>query len=377
MKGRSKRRAVGLTMLLTALVLPSAGQAPVSAPVDQWRHFRGSSPLQGVSSSAVPDDLDVLWTYDTGDTIDSSAAIADGRVYVGVGNGDLIALDFESGELAWTHATGSFFGESSPAVEDGVVYIGDLDGVLHAVRADDGEGLWTFQTGSEIKSSPIVAEGLVLMASYDTSLYAVDAKTGELRWSVQTDGMVHATPAVLDGLAFITGCDGMFRALRLEDGSEAYRIVVGSYTAASPMLDGDRAYFGTFDYEVLALDLGRRSILWSYSHPDRAFPFYSSAALAGDLVILGGRDKFVTALRAESGEAAWLFETHARVDSSPVIAGGRVYVGSSDGRLYVLDAMTGEKRWEFNAGAAITASPSIASGRVVVSATDGVVYAFG
>ena len=217
----------------------------------------------------------------------------------------------------------------------------------------------------------------VLIGSYDGHLYGLDAKTGRQRWKAQTQGQVHATPAVQDGLAFIAGCDSIFRAIRVTDGREMFQIPSGAYTGASPVLDGDRAYFGTFEFEVLALDLKRRRIAWRYAPADARFPFYSSAALANGRVIVGGRDKVVHALDTATGKPAWTFTTRARVDSSPVVAGGRIYIGSSDHRLYVLDAISGAKIWEFDTGAAITASPAIASGKVVIGTQDGTVYVFG
>ena len=369
--------------LLLVATLPATAQGPVAAPATEWRQFRGNAQLTGVSASTPPATLELLWTYDAGEVIDSSAAIADGVVYVGGGDGDLIALDLASGALRWKYATGNLIGESSPAVGPGIggaVYIGDLGGILHAVSPRDGKALWTFKTASEIKSSPVIVHGanpVVLVGSYDGHLYALDARTGRLRWKVLTKGQVHATPAVQDGLAFVAGCDAVFRAIRIADGSEAYQIESGAYTASSPVLEGDRAYFGTFNYEVLALDLKRRTVLWRYSQPDAQFPYYSSAALSSGRVILGGRDKIVHAIDTATGKAAWTFATRARVDSSPVVAAGRVYVGSSDGRLYVLDAASGEKLSEFDTGAAITASPAVAGGRVVVGAQDGRLYVFG
>jgi outer membrane protein assembly factor BamB len=120
-----------------------------------------------------------------------------------------------------------------------------------------------------------------------------------------------------------------------------------------------------------------RKVAWRYRDPDRQFPYYSSAALSGKRVIIGGRDKAIHSLDAATGKSAWKFLTRARVDSSPVVAGGRVYVGSSDGRLYVLDEATGRKQAEFDTGDAITASPTIAAGRVIVGSTDGRLYCFG
>jgi outer membrane protein assembly factor BamB len=161
------------------------------------------------------------------------------------------------------------------------------------------------------------------------------------------------------------------------DGKEMFLVESGAYTGASPVLDGERAYFGTFNYEVLALDLKARRIAWRYADPDTRFPYYSSGALVNGRMILGGRDKIVRALDVRTGKEAWRFATRARVDSSPVIAGGRVYIGSSDGKLYVLDAATGKKISEFDAGAGLTASPAIAGGRVIIGSQDGTLYALG
>ena len=355
----------------------SAGTAAIS-PAGEWRSFRGSYPQTGVSAATPPATLKPLWTFQAGETIESSAAIAGGVVYVGSGDGELIALDFASGAVKWRYKTGTnLLGESSPAVADGAVFVGDLGGVLHAVNAADGKPLWTFKANSEIKASPTVVDGVVLVGSYDGHLYAVDARTGKQRWKVLTNGQVHATAAVSNGLTFVAGCDAVFRAIRISDGREMYSIESGAYTGASPVVVGDRAWFGTFENEVLSLDLKARKILWRFADPEREFPFYSSAALYDDKIILGGRDKFVRALDAATGTLVWILATRARVDSSPVVAGGRVYIGSSDNRLYVLDAATGKKLSEFTAGGAITASPAVADGKVVIGAHDGTVYVLG
>jgi outer membrane protein assembly factor BamB len=369
------RQFVYLT-IFAALVASSALSAQQGSSAG-WPQFRGNPRLTGVAGSAPPATLKLLWSHETRDMIDSSPAVAGGAVYVGLGNGELVAVDLATGGLRWKYASGNIGGESSPAVWQDMVYFGDLDGVVHAVGAADGRRIWTFKTSAEIKASPVVASGLVVIGSYDTHLYALDARTGALRWKFQTKGQVHATPAVVGDLLFIAGCDGVFRAIRVADGRQAYAIETGSYTGASPVIEGDRAYFGTFDYEVLALDLKARKVIWRYANPDRKFPFYSSAALDRGRVILGGRDKFVHAIDAASGRKAWTFETRARVDSSPAVAGGRVYVGSGDGRFYVLDQASGRKLWEFETGSGITASPAIVDGKVVVASTDGVIYCFG
>lgn len=188
---------------------------------------------------------------------------------------------------------------------------------------------------------------------------------------------MHATCPVADGVAFVAGCDGDLRAIRLADGGQVFALTSGGYTGASPALHAGRAYYGTFEDEVLGVDLRSRKVLWRYTHAERRFPFYSSAALGGGLAVVGGRDRMVHALDLATGKPAWTFPTRARVDSSPAIAGGRVYLGSGDRRLYALDLATGKVLESFEAGAGITASPAIAAGRLVVAAVDGQVYCFG
>lgn len=344
---------------------------------DAWPQFRGGYNLTGVSPATVPDNLKLLWTFDAGDIIESSAAIADGTVYVGTGKGELVAVDLQSGQAKWRYKTTEAVGESSPAVGGGMVFVGDLQGVFHAVNASNGKGVWSYKTGAEIKSSPVIVGDRVLIGSYDGTLYCFNMRDGKTLWTVKTDNYVHCTPAVVDGIAYIAGCDEIFRGIRVADGREVLKMPAGGYTGASPTMVNGMAYFGNFNNEVVSLNLKTKRMAWRYTHPQRQFPFYSSAAFLNGRVILGGRDKMIHCLNAVTGKAFWTFRTNARVESSPAIIGNRVFVGSNDGRFYALDVMKGTKLWEFNAGGAVSASPAVAAGRIVVGDQNGKLYCFG
>jgi len=371
-----------MTMIRTTVALLALGVLAASAqsPSASWPQFRNTPTLSGVAAVALPASLRVQWRYEAGSAVESSAAIVDGTAYVGTSAGELLALDAATGALKWkyTGANADYgIGESSPAVAGGTVYIGDLEGVFHAVDAATGRAKWTFRTKAEIKSSPVVAGNRVLIGSYDGSLYALDVASGRELWKVTTDNYVHATPAIWNGVAYFGGCDEYFHGVRLSDGEQVVQLSTEAYTAASALLVDGVAYFGTFANDVVAVDIRAKRVTWRYMDPDRQFPFYSSAAFANGLVILGGRDKFVRAIDAATGQQRWAFATRARVDSSPAIAGSRVVVGSGDGKVYVLDLETGREVWSFEAGAGFTASPAIAGGRIVIGDIDGNVYAFG
>ena len=99
---------------------------------EAWPQFRGNPNLTGLTISDNPELTDLRWTFDVGDSIESSAAISDGMVYVGSQSGNLLAISLDSGQEIWRYSATKFgIGESSPSVGKELVYIGDLDGVLH------------------------------------------------------------------------------------------------------------------------------------------------------------------------------------------------------------------------------------------------------
>ena len=363
-------------------VAPPGGMAATDRghAADGWPMFRGDVHLTGVAAASLPDELDLLWTFQAGTGIESTAAIADGTVFVGSMDGDLHAIDLATGTSRWTYKAADSI-KSSPSVARGSVFFGDERGVFHAVDARTGEKRWVFQTDSGIVSSANVSDGKVLFGSYDNHLYSLSAADGALRWRVETEGFVHATPAVAElpggAVAVSSGCDGFLRLVRVDDGREVRSVAMGGYVAASPAVRDGVAYLGTFQNTILAIDLAKGEIVWTYEADDRHFPYYASAAIRGDLLVVPGRDKRVHALRPETGERVWTFAARGRIDASPVIAGDRVFIGVTSGEVYALDLRTGRPVWQFETGSSIVASPSVAGGRLVIGTTDGLLYCFG
>src|SRR5215475_1971995 len=337
---RKKVYRVSLWISFWILFLISSSSSQL--PPETWSQFRGSHQLLGVSVSNVPRDLKVLWTYEAGESIESSAAIVSGAVYVGSQSGELACLNLANGSVRWKYKASGPIGESSPCVAGGVVFIGDLNGTVHAVSARDGKGIWTFKTNGEVKSSPVVVGDRVLIGSYDEHLYCLSSSNGTLIWKFRTGGPVHCTAGISGGMAHIAGCDETFRAIRVADGREVFHVASGAYTGASPALSARKAYYGTFNNEVLAVNLTTRRIAWRYRNRKRQFPYYSSCSVADGRVVVGGRDKMIHCVDAATGKELWTFMTRARVESSPAFADGRIFVGSNDGKLYVLDQKTGD-----------------------------------
>jgi len=141
----------------------------------------------------VPELHGVKWKFKTGGRVYSSPAVAEGTVFVGSNDGNLYAVDAATGTQKWKFATKGEkrfaakhihgllpesepmpdpfdFYLSSPAVSNGVVYFGSGDGNVYALDADSGVLKWTFQTGDVVHASPALAEGRLFIGSWNVLL---------------------------------------------------------------------------------------------------------------------------------------------------------------------------------------------------------------
>ena len=93
--GTSKRCLISILILGIILILDGQSRAVA----DDWMSFRGNPQLTGVAAGDFPESPELLWTFETGEGIESTAAIFAGTVYVGALDGNLYAVNLENGTL--------------------------------------------------------------------------------------------------------------------------------------------------------------------------------------------------------------------------------------------------------------------------------------
>src|SRR4051812_26438673 len=117
-----------------------------------WPVFRGNALQTGVAETGLPDKLEILWKYETGNAIEGTAAIVQDTVYIGSGDEFLYALNLADGKPKWKYKAGAPI-KVGVAVNGGLVYAGDEDGKFHCVDGTSGEKKWVFDTEAEITSA--------------------------------------------------------------------------------------------------------------------------------------------------------------------------------------------------------------------------------
>lgn len=365
---------VGVPLLVSVFISVLVGVLAGPAFADEWPQFRGTPDQLGLATG-LGKNLQPVWTYSLPEGAETTPAISGGKVFIGGLSGKFAALDLKTGKELWSIETEEEI-KSSALVHEDTVYFGDEWGRLRALAVADGKERWVFEIEGAISAPPNLLGDCLVVGGYDNFIHCLNPKDGTERWKVETQGYVHGSPAVWDGKIVATGCDGFLRVIDGKTGKEVSQVQAGSYIAASPAVEGGKLFVGTFDNEVIGVDLAKSEVLWRYKHPKREFPFYSSPAVTRDAVILGGRDKMVHSLDRKTGKANWTHTMKARVDASPVVVGDRVYIADLTGKLKALTVSDGSVQWEFEGSDAFVGSPAVADGFLVIAAGDGTVYGF-
>ncbi len=257
-------QATGQTSGLTA-------QTPFLVQTN-WAQYRfgpydtGNNPYENVLTSSNVSTLTLDWSYTTGGRVYSSAAVANGVVYIGSADHRLCALDAMTGAPKWSYTTGGAIYSSSPAVANGVVYVGTgyPDDKLYALDAVTGALKWSYTTESSITSSPAVANNVVYVGSSIGVLYALDTRTGTLKWSYNTANAIVSSPAVANGVVYIGLAngklnDGKLYALDAVTGTLKWSYTMGRIVDSSSVVANGVVYIGSLDHNLYAFHLPNMS----------------------------------------------------------------------------------------------------------------------
>ncbi len=285
-------------------------------------------------TQTIPDPFDIYL---------SSPVVANGSVYFGSGDGNLYALDANSGDLRWKFATGDVV-HASPAFVDGVVYVGSWDSYFYAVDAASGKEKWRFHGGEDplihnqvgFQSSPAVVDGVVYTGCRDSNLYAIDAATGKEKWHFNNNGSwVISAPAVTQGkVFFVTSDSALYHVVDALTGKAVLQQEGKAFMFSSPAIAGDVVFVGVTNGTLEARDIASGKLLWD---------FQTDASKQNPGWVLTADRKFNNALLYRSTWHAPAIDATNRmlrvgsIFSSPLVAGGAVYFGSTDGSLYAIE----------------------------------------
>lgn len=356
----------------TATATPLAGKLQLAWTQNVGANIYMTSPLiynNKIYTASIDEDLKgqayiyafngesgaLVWKYQVRSSIKNTIAIESGLVFAQDVQGNLYAVDAETGKLRWESKLPA---NGLPALIDGlvadqgIVYAGSGKS-LSAFEAETGKLIWRnegWSQGEGTTSTLTVGNGILIGSVQWSALYGNDAKTGKMLWNISDYGLRNrgASAAMHSSLLYIIS-EKSFFILEAQTGKIIVRkqLPYNLDVTSTPLLTEKEIIFGTADKGLVALDRQTLEVKWN--------------TMVDDALIF---------------TAPYTRSFSATIETSPVLAGNTVYAGASDGTIYAIDASTGLKLWKHKMGAPVFSTPAISGNTLVVTDFGGNIYAF-
>ncbi len=310
------------------------------------------------------------------------------RIYAASRDGNVIALDAESGDQAWKTKLDVEL-SAGPGIGSGMVAVGTANGWLIVLDAKDGSERWRISLGGETLSPPLIDENLVIVATVDNRLRALSSIDGSEVWLIE-----RATPSLTmrgsaapakAGNSVIAGFDnGRLLAVQIESGDVIWDSVLSPPSGRSDLerladIDGQISVVGQDIYaagyqgRVASIAAESGQVLWA-----REISSYVGVSADWNNIYTTNDSGEVIAITRRNGQESWRQTSLLRREPTlPVAFNTTVVVGDLEGYLHFFSVIDGAPVARLRQGsAAISGTPVVISDRLYVQSDSGGITAY-
>ena len=210
------------------------------------------------------------------------------------------------------------------------------------------------------------------------------------RWRAKLGGAIYAPATVRGGFAYVGTTSGHLNAVRLADGTVAWHFPAGRPIFGGALATDDALYFVCDNGYLFKLARAVGKELWRYDlggertprllpDPNEQSPdgFDSNAptpVLADGVLYVGSADGSFHAVRAETGERVWRFESKGQIRTTAAVSGANVIFSTLGGLIHSIERATGREVWKFDTQTAGVTAPALISGRLIIGARNSLLY---
>lgn len=243
-----------------------------------------------------------------------------------------------------------------PAGDGTRIYAASRDGNVVALDPETGRRQWLVELDLTLSSGPGVGEDLVVVAGYDGDIVCLRAADGSEVWRTNVVGESLATPLIRDQRVIVYTIDGRLRALSAFDGSEQWTLeqslpALTLRGASAPLIVGNMVIAGFDNGRLIASGLDEGAPVWEamLSPPTGRSDLERLADVDGAMVAVGqdvyaaGYQGRVASLAAESGQVLWAREVSTY--SGIGVDWNNVYVVTDNGELLAMLRRNGDDVW--------------------------------
>ncbi|SNY57961.1 Beta-barrel assembly machine subunit BamB [Arsukibacterium tuosuense] len=237
---------------------------------------------------------------------------------------------------------------------DNKLYLGTEDGEVFALNAETGELLWRVAVKGEVLASPAVDAGLLVVATTAGTLIALDAATGEQRWTFEDEQPALtirgvSEPVIEAGGVIYGSGTGRVGVLIADRGYQAWEEAIASPQGstdlsrlvdvdAKPIVVAGTLYAIAYNGELVAMELRSGRQLWK-----RDYASFRNMAVAGNILYLVDSTGGIYAVDRRNGSEVWGQQGLQRhFLTGPTVYKDYLVVGDNEGNLHWLNRDNGD-----------------------------------
>ena len=188
-------------------------------------------------------------------------------------DGILFTFDLESETIAWTvKATDSHTEMCANKVTliDGVLYVPFINGEIFAIDNQTGAVFWKSRIGNStdqivLKDQlPVVNDGKLFITSQNGNIYALNIKDGSLIWKYKLDSPNNDIPVLFFDNKVFTQSGNFLYSFEANTGKLIYQKDFGETMHGQPVTDGENVFVANEKNVVFALSPNTPDILWQF-----------------------------------------------------------------------------------------------------------------
>jgi len=203
------------------------------------------------------------WVNYQASHITSQPVFIDEKILVGSRNGDLYALEKNTGDIIWQKTFPNQRVYISKEQKGDNVFI-TAGKQCYKINTIDGDTIWNYTSDGKIAASPHYCKNLVYFGSCDTNLYALNADNGKLKWKYPTAWAITTTPKHSNKIVYTSSNDHRMYAIN-KNGEKIWSYKCNASIHMSPTVYGDYVFFGCDDGWYYALDKNDGQLIWRFA----------------------------------------------------------------------------------------------------------------
>ncbi|KRD10539.1 pyrrolo-quinoline quinone [Flavobacterium sp. Root901] len=277
-------------------------------------------------------------------------------------DGNLFSYDLESETIGWTIKPADNHNEmcgNKVTINNGVVYIPFVNGEIIAVDNQSGDVFWKSRVGNITDQivlkdqTPVVSSGKLYITAQNqngsSNIYALDTKDGSLAWNYKLDTVNNdVTPLFFNNKIYIPSASNLY-SFDANTGKVLGQKNFEEVMSGKPVTDGENIFIANDKDILFALSPDKLDVLWQFKLGENQHSIKERIFCKDHKIYFGAQGETVSTLyAADSKTGTQLWKRDFAGDNIEYVteAEDNIWGYTKKGKLFQIDINNGEIAFE-------------------------------